>query len=102
MSALTRAEVVQARAGDGRRSRGGFVPERRGHVVKLLHASRRRPDAVWPPRKEHAACCETKRLPDGRPVLGFCSPECMRRPGNWALVLEGKPIPKGGVPPRRP
>lgn len=33
----------------------------------------------WP-RKEQAKCCLAKRLPDGRPVIGFCSPECERRP----------------------
>lgn len=39
-----------------------------------------------PPRKEDAECCEAKRLPDGRPVLGFCSPECIRRPDNWKRI----------------
>ncbi|HVM53776.1 MAG TPA: hypothetical protein VM262_11310 [Acidimicrobiales bacterium] len=31
--------------------------------------------------KEEAPCCRARALPDGRPVIGFCSPECVRRPG---------------------
>jgi hypothetical protein len=34
--------------------------------------------------KETAACCLAKRLPDGRPVIGPCGPECERRPGRKA------------------
>lgn len=36
-----------------------------------------------PPRplsKDDAPCCVARRLPDGRPVIGYCSPECIRRP----------------------
>lgn len=34
------------------------------------------------PIKETAPCCLAKRLPDGRPVIGFCGPECVRRPAR--------------------
>lgn len=29
--------------------------------------------------KETASCCLDKRLPDGRPVIGFCGDDCERR-----------------------
>ncbi len=40
-----------------------------------------RPGMVRPAvSKDDAPCCLARRLPDGRPVIGFCSPECVRRP----------------------
>ena len=30
--------------------------------------------------KEAAECCRSKALDDGRPVIGFCGPDCERRP----------------------
>jgi hypothetical protein len=87
----------------------GYVPERRGGNPRH-HRDQQRSERAFrraevasaiPPRKEDAACCEAKRLPDGRPVLGFCSPECIRRPGNWALLQRGEKIPRGGVPFRK-
>jgi len=30
--------------------------------------------------KDDATCCRKRALADGRPVIGFCSPECIRRP----------------------
>ena len=29
--------------------------------------------------KEPAPCCVARALPDGRPVIGFCGPDCIRR-----------------------
>lgn len=51
----------------------------------------------WPPRKEEAECCAALVDELGRPWPGFCSPECIRRPANWRLVVRGQPIPKGGA-----
>ena len=34
----------------------------------------------WPPSKEEASCCQAHALPDGRPVIGYCGPDCERRP----------------------
>lgn len=103
---MTRRTNEQRRLAEYERmARPGYVPET--HAVK--ERARRRATAemlrgrlneAWPPSKEHAPCCLALRLPDGRPVLGFCSPECVRRPGNWRLVVRGRPIPPGGVPPR--
>lgn len=31
-------------------------------------------------RKEDAACCIARALPDGRLPIGYCSPQCVRRP----------------------
>lgn len=41
-------------------------------------------DALPRPTKDTAPCCLAKRLPDGRPVIGFCGPECRRRPARSA------------------
>lgn len=30
-------------------------------------------------RKEDAACCVARRLPDGRLPIGYCGPDCIRR-----------------------
>lgn len=30
--------------------------------------------------KDEAECCKAHALPDGRPVIGYCSPDCERRP----------------------
>jgi len=30
--------------------------------------------------KDDVECCKAKALPDGRPVIGFCGPDCERRP----------------------
>ena len=30
--------------------------------------------------KEAAKCCQAKALDDGRPVIGYCGPDCERRP----------------------
>lgn len=46
-------------------------------------------------RKEDAPCCRARALPDGRPVIGFCSPTCVRRPHrsvHVADVLELFPV----------
>lgn len=37
---------------------------------------------VLPPSKDDAPCCLARALPDGRPPIGFCSPECVRRPAK--------------------
>lgn len=38
----------------------------------------------WPNRseltKDTAPCCAARALPDGRLSIGFCSPNCLRRP----------------------
>lgn len=100
MSAFTRAEVLEARRRQPVRP-AAFIPERKGHVRRLIAADARGLAAPpWPPRKEQAACCMALVDDLGRPPLGFCSPECIRRPGNWALVLAGEHIPRGGIPPR--
>lgn len=39
-----------------------------------------------PPRKEDAACCQRVWLENGRPPIGYCSPECIRRPANWEAL----------------
>lgn len=85
MSALTRAEVLRARS-------AGFIPERQGRAGQVVSAilRRRRPEATpWPPRKEQARCCMALVDEHGRPPLGFCSPECIRRPGNWGSEFDG-------------
>jgi hypothetical protein len=39
------------------------------------------PELVRPTiRKEEAPCCRARALPDGRPVIGWCSEVCVRRP----------------------
>jgi hypothetical protein len=30
--------------------------------------------------KDEAECCKAHALPDGRPVIGYCGPDCERRP----------------------
>lgn len=35
---------------------------------------------LWKQSKEEARCCKEHALPDGRPVIGFCGPDCERRP----------------------
>ena len=30
--------------------------------------------------KEDSLCCQSRALPGGRPVIGFCSVNCARRP----------------------
>lgn len=90
MAALTRAEVLEARARP-------FVPERKGRPGGITSAGRPRPPAPWrshagpPPRKEQAPCCMARRDALGRPPLGFCSPGCIRRPAIWAAAHEGTP-----------
>jgi hypothetical protein len=37
-------------------------------------------DLPTSPRKEQARCCIAKRDRDGRLPIGYCSPECERRP----------------------
>lgn len=49
----------------------GFVRHSDGMVYPL-------PDL--PPRKEDAACCVARRDDVGRLPIGFCSPDCVRRP----------------------
>lgn len=44
-------------------------------------------DVPIPPKKEKAPCCRARRDAVGRPPIGFCSPECIRRPENWAEHL---------------
>ena len=39
-----------------------------------------------PPRKEDAECCQAKTLEDGRPVIGYCGPDCIRRPEIWERI----------------
>lgn len=34
----------------------------------------------WKPSKDEAACCRARRDALGRLPVGFCSPECVRRP----------------------
>lgn len=53
--------------------RGRFVNYRRRAALAVANPF------GGPPRKEHAACCLAKRLPDGRPVIGLCGPDCIRR-----------------------
>lgn len=48
-------------------------------LVKAHDNDDRRRTGVPLTRKEDAPCCEAKRDPDGRPVLGFCGPDCIRR-----------------------
>lgn len=36
---------------------------------------------AWRVRKEDAACCVARRDDLGRLPIGFCSPDCIRRPG---------------------
>lgn len=36
-----------------------------------------------PPRKQDAACCIAKALPDGRLPIGWCGKSCIRRPAVW-------------------
>lgn len=43
-----------------------------------------------PPRKEDAPCCMSKVDAIGRPPLGFCSPECIRRPKVWAAMEQAR------------
>lgn len=40
-----------------------------------------------PPRKEHARCCAAKRDDNARLPIGFCSPDCVRRPDVWRGLL---------------
>lgn len=40
-----------------------------------------------PPVKEIAVCCVAQRDDQGRLPVGFCSPECLRRPINWWAYL---------------
>ena len=39
-----------------------------------------------PPTKENAPCCRARRDHRGRLPVGFCSPECIRRPKNWEAI----------------
>lgn len=39
-----------------------------------------------PPRKEQAPCCQQRRDHLGRLPVGFCSPDCIRRPDVWYEV----------------
>lgn len=43
-------------------------------VIDLSHYYPRRLD------KDEAECCKAHALPDGRPVIGYCGPDCERRP----------------------
>lgn len=49
--------------------------------VRLPRGRRVRPAPPAAPRltKEQAECCQAARLPDGRPPIGFCGPDCVRR-----------------------
>lgn len=40
--------------------------------------------AKVPPRKEQAACCVAERDKLGRLPIGYCGPDCLRRPDVWA------------------
>lgn len=44
--------------------------------------------APLPPRKEAAPCCQAHALPDGRPIIGYCGPNCIRRPEVWRAILD--------------
>lgn len=48
------------------------------------HRQRRTIPADLPPRKEQAACCQARLDALGRPPIGFCGPECERRPTRGA------------------
>lgn len=39
-----------------------------------------------PPRKNNAECCRAKIDSDGRLPIGFCGPNCLRRPEVWRRV----------------
>lgn len=41
-----------------------------------------------PPTKENAPCCVSRRDSEGRLPIGFCGPNCLRRPRRWAALLE--------------
>lgn len=65
-----------------------FIPERKGKVGGFVRWLRRPRSVAIPPRKEEAPCCMARRDSLGRPPLGFCSPQCLRRPSVWAAFLE--------------
>ncbi len=72
------SSALMAAAAEARPRRLRPIGPSRNEVQRLRRAEDR--DLPTWPRKEMAACCLARRLPDGRPVIGFCSPECERRP----------------------
>lgn len=82
---LTRRQLLEAR------TRPPVIPEKRGYVGRLIRWRQHQRDVAVPipPRKEDAPCCQARLDELGRPPLGFCSPDCIRRPAVWRALTQG-------------
>lgn len=62
-----------------------------GRPLKGRTGPRRQPKRELPGdqrlTKEAAPCCLARALPDGRPVIGYCGPDCVRRPAAAGATL---------------
>lgn len=66
-----------------RQSRPGQRRVGRWHAMQGLgRRTRQWDEVIVPPRKEDAPCCVAKRDVLGRLPIGYCGPDCVRRPAS--------------------